>query len=99
MAITKASIFEEVQKKNGLSTGQSIEFVELLLETMKSTLDRGEKLKISGFGNFTPRDKKTRIGRNPKTGAPVEIAARRVVLFKASPVLKSQMNKVAGGEV
>ncbi len=90
--MTKANIVEEVYKKVGFSKSQAAEIVEAIFETMKKVLERGEKLKISGFGNFTPRDKKTRIGRNPKTGEAIEISARRVVTFKASPVLKSKMN-------
>ena len=93
MAITKADIVEEVYKQVGFSKGQASEIVETVFETMKQVLERGEKLKISGFGNFTPRDKKTRIGRNPKTGEAIEISARRVVTFKASPVLKKKMNE------
>ena len=92
MAMTKANIVEEVYKKVGFSKSQAAEIVETVFETMKQVLERGEKLKISGFGNFTPRDKKTRIGRNPKTGEAIEISARRVVTFKASPVLKEKMN-------
>ncbi len=92
MAMTKADIVEEVFKKLGFSKSQASEIVETVFETMKETLERGEKLKISGFGNFVPRDKKTRIGRNPKTGEAIEISARRVVTFKASPVLKARMN-------
>jgi integration host factor subunit alpha len=65
---------------------------------MKSTLERGEKLKISGFGNFTPRNKRARRGRNPKTGQEIEITARRVVTFKASPLLKAKMNQNMAGE-
>jgi integration host factor subunit alpha len=95
MAMTKANIVEEVYKKVGFSKSQAAEIVETVFETMKQVLERGEKLKISGFGNFTPRDKKTRIGRNPKTGEAIEISARRVVTFKASPVLKSKMNEHA----
>ncbi len=72
---------------------QASDIVETILETMKSTLERGEKLKISGFGNFTPRNKRTRVGRNPKTGESINITARRVVTFKASPVLKALMNR------
>ncbi|NMB74589.1 MAG: integration host factor subunit alpha [Myxococcales bacterium] len=90
--MTKADIVEEVFKKLGFSKSQASEIVETVFETMKETLERGEKLKISGFGNFVPRDKKTRIGRNPKTGEAIEISARRVVTFKASPVLKARMN-------
>jgi integration host factor subunit alpha len=93
MAMTKANIVEEVYKKVGFSKSQAAEIVETVFETMKQVLERGEKLKISGFGNFTPRDKKIRIGRNPKTGEAIEISARRVVTFKASPVLKSRMNE------
>ena len=95
MAMTKANIVEEVYKKVGFSKSQAAEIVETVFETMKQVLERGEKLKISGFGNFTPRDKKTRIGRNPKTGEAIEISARRVVTFKASPVLKAKMNENA----
>ncbi|RME25634.1 MAG: integration host factor subunit alpha [Deltaproteobacteria bacterium] len=91
--MTKADIVEEVYKRVGFSKGQASEIVETVFETMKQVLERGEKLKISGFGNFTPRDKKTRIGRNPKTGEAIEISARRVVTFKASPVLKKKMNE------
>lgn len=93
MAMTKADIVEEVVKKIGFPKSQAADIVETVFETMKETLERGEKLKISGFGNFTPRDKKTRMGRNPKTGEPMEISARRVVTFKASPVLKDKMNE------
>ena len=93
MAMTKANIVEEVYKKVGFSKSQAAEIVETVFETMKQVLERGEKLKISGFGNFTPRDKKTRIGRNPKTGEAIEISARRVVTFKASPVLKAKMTE------
>jgi integration host factor subunit alpha len=93
MAMTKANIVEEVYKKVGFSKSQAAEIVETVFETMKQTLEKGEKLKVSGFGNFTPRDKKTRIGRNPKTGEAIEISARRVVTFKASPVLKARMNE------
>ena len=92
MAMTKANIVEEVYKKVGFSKSQAAEIVETVFETMKQVLERGEKLKISGFGNFTPRDKKTRIGRNPKTGEAIEISARRVVTFKASDLLKSRVN-------
>ena len=94
MAMTKADIVEEVVKKIGFPKSQAADIVETVFETMKETLERGEKLKVSGFGNFTPRDKKTRMGRNPKTGEPMEISSRRVVTFKASPVLKDKMNEV-----
>lgn len=93
MAITKADLVEEVYKKVGFSKNQAAEIVETLFETMKQVLERGEKIKLSGFGNFSLRDKKTRLGRNPKTGEAIEISARRVVTFKASPVLKARINE------
>ena len=93
MAMTKANIVEEVYKKVGFSKSQAAEIVETVFETMKQVLERGEKLKISGFGNFTPRDKKTRIGRNPKTGEEIPITARRVVTFHASQKLKAMVEQ------
>ena len=92
MAMTKADLIDAVFKKIGGTRSQTVEAVETVFETIKQVLERGEKLKISGFGNFTPRDKKTRTGRNPKTGEAIKISARRVVTFKASPVLKAKMN-------
>jgi integration host factor subunit alpha len=93
MALTKADIVDAVVEKIGFARTQSFEIVELVFETMKKTLERGEQLKISGFGNFNVRDKRARLGRNPKTGEPMTIEARRVVTFKASPILKGKINK------
>jgi integration host factor subunit alpha len=59
---------------------------------MKDTLGKGEKIKVSGFGNFLVRDKRERVGRNPQTGREIKIAARRVLTFKPSQVLKSAIN-------
>ena len=61
----------------------------LVFDTMKETLEKGEKIKISGFGNFVVRQKRPRIGRNPQTGEEIEISARRVLTFRPSQVLKS----------
>ena len=97
MALTKADIVESVVSKIGFPRSQCYDIVELVFETLKLTLEKGEKVKISGFGNFTPRDKRSRLGRNPKTGQPMEITARRVVAFKASPVLKAKMNQGGPG--
>ena len=71
------------------------ELVELVFETMKETLGRGEKIKLSGFGNLVLRDKRDRRGRDPQTGEPIVITARRVVLFKESRVLKLALNPAA----
>ena len=92
MAITKADLVDAVFKEIGGTKGRVIDAVEMVFETMKKVLERGERLKISGFGSFNPRDKKTRTGRNPKTGQAIKISARRVVTFRASPVLKEKMN-------
>jgi integration host factor subunit alpha len=67
--------------------------VDLVFETMKETLGRGEKIKISGFGNFVLRDKRQRQGRNPQTGDPITITERRVLNFKASQLLKQALNE------
>ena len=66
--------------------------VDLVFEMMKETLGRGEKIKISGFGNFVLRDKRQRPGRNPQTGDPIKISERRVLTFKASQILKQALN-------
>ena len=70
--------------------------MELVFDTMKETLAKGEKIKISGFGNFVVRQKRPRIGRNPQTGEEIEISARRVMTFRPSQVLKSTLNKPEG---
>ena len=64
---------------------------------MKETLEKGEKIKISGFGNFVVRNKRPRVGRNPQTGETIEITARRVLTFRPSQVLKSVLNKGESG--
>jgi integration host factor subunit alpha len=89
--LTKADIVESVFQRVGFSKKESSELVELVFETMKKTLERGEKIKISGFGKFEVREKKPRRGRNPQTGTEIEISARRVLSFKPSQVLKSAL--------
>ena len=90
--MTKADIIESVYEKVGFSKKDSAEIVEMVFDTIKDTLEQGEKIKISGFGNFVVRDKKSRIGRNPQTGEEIEISARRVLTFKPSQVLKNALN-------
>lgn len=98
--MTKADIIESVYEKVGFSKKESAELVELVFDTLKETLERGDKVKISGFGNFQPRFKRSRPGRNPQSGQPIEITARRVVKFVPSQVLKADLNDgfVAEGE-
>ena len=76
----------------GFSKKESADIVDLVFEMMKETLGRGEKIKISGFGNFVLRDKRQRPGRNPQTGDPIKISERRVLTFKASQILKQALN-------
>ncbi len=91
MSLTKADIVERVFKEASFSKREASEVVELVFKVIKDTLSQGEKVKISGFGNFTIRDKATRIGRNPQTGESMEISARRVLTFKPSQVLKEDI--------
>jgi len=90
--MTKADIIEGVYEKVGFSKKESAEIVELVFDTVKETLERGDKIKISGFGNFQVRHKNARVGRNPQTGREIEISARRVLTFRPSQVLKSALN-------
>lgn len=90
--MTKADIVERVYQKLGFSKKEASELVELVFDSLKSTLQEGEKVKISGFGNFIVRDKKERIGRNPQTGDQIKISARRVLTFRPSQVLKAILN-------
>lgn len=91
MSLTKADIIERVYKEAGFSKKEAADLVDLVFKVIKDTLARGEKVKISGFGNFSIRDKATRIGRNPQTGEAMEISARRVLTFKPSQVLKEDV--------
>ncbi len=92
--MTKAEIIEQVHEQmRELTKREAADLVEMVFETMKKTLEEGEKLKISGFGNFVVRMKKERVGRNPKDGSEIKIAPRRVLTFKPSQVLKSAINQ------
>jgi integration host factor subunit alpha len=91
--MTKADIIENVYVEARLTKKEATEAVELVLETIKAKLEAGEKIKISGFGNFLVREKKSRVGRNPQTGEEIRISARRVLSFRPSQVLKSALNE------
>ena len=90
--MTKADIVEKVYQKIGFSKKEASELVELVFGTLKTVLIKGDKVKISGFGNFVVRGKKERIGRNPQTGQQIKISARRVLTFRPSQVLKAILN-------
>ena len=90
--ITRADLSESVFQEVGLSRNESSDLVETILAEVVEALARGESVKISSFGSFTVRDKGLRVGRNPKTGQEVPILPRRVLVFRASNVLKSLIN-------
>jgi integration host factor subunit alpha len=93
--ITRAHLAEAVYQEMGLSRNESAELVEAVLNEMSEALTRGETVKISSFGSFFVRLKGQRIGRNPKTGQEVPIKPRRVLVFRASHVLKNRVNGAA----
>ncbi len=95
--LTRAEITEAVYQEVGLSRNDSAQLVGSVLEQISSTLARGESVKISSFGTFSVRDKAQRIGRNPKTGEEVPILPRRVLVFRASHVLKDRINRLLSG--
>lgn len=90
--MTKADIIEKVYQKIGFSKKEASELVEMVFDQLKTVLCHGDKVKISGFGNFIVREKKERVGRNPQTGDQIKISARRVLTFRPSQVLKAILN-------
>lgn len=94
MALTKAEMAEYLSEKLDFSKKEAKEVVELFFEELRSSLEHGEQIKLSGFGNFDLRDKAERPGRNPKTGEDIPIAARRVVTFRAGQKLKARVEQI-----
>lgn len=90
--VTRAQLSDAVYQEVGLSRNESADLLELVLDEMVAALTRGESVKISSFGSFSIRSKGTRVGRNPKTGEEVPILPRRVLVFRASQLLKSKIN-------
>ncbi|WP_286232550.1 integration host factor subunit alpha [Thalassotalea sediminis] len=91
MALTKAEVAEHLFEKVGLSKRDAKDIVEMFFEEIRETLEAGEQVKLSGFGNFDLREKSERPGRNPKTGEDIPISARRVVTFRPGQKLKSRV--------
>jgi integration host factor subunit alpha len=91
--MTRNDIVEQVYRKVRLSKRESAELVDLALEIMMETLEKGEPVKISGFGNFVVRQKRARRGRNPQTGEDITITARKVLTFKPSALLKKAISR------
>lgn len=92
-SMTKAEIAELMSTIGGYSKKDANEMVEVLLEQIKKTLERGDKIKIAGFGNFEVKKKSDRRGRNPQTGEELTIQSWRVLAFKPSAVLKNAINE------
>jgi len=92
MALTKDKIINNVYESLGLSKSQARKVVEKVFDIMKSTLEQGDSLLVSGFGKFMVKDKRSRRGRNPQTKQDLQLRARKVVLFKTSGVLRKKMN-------
>jgi len=91
--VTRAHLSEAVYQEVGLSRNESADLVESILEQIAAALERGEAVKMSSFGSFSVRQKRSRLGRNPKTGEEVPISPRRVLIFRASQVLKARVNE------
>jgi integration host factor subunit alpha len=90
--MTKADMVEKIYEKVGFSKKESAELVEAVFDIIKGTLEKGEKIKIAGFGNFVVKEKADRRGRNPQTGEEITITARKILTFKPSQVLKATIN-------
>ena len=90
--LTKEKICEQMQVKLGFNAKEAKEYLELLLEQIKSELEDGKEVKVSGFGKWTVKDKRSRPGRNPHTGGKITISARHVVSFHPSDKLRSAIN-------
>ncbi|WP_311750718.1 integration host factor subunit alpha [Proteus columbae] len=98
MALTKAEMAENLFEKLGVSKRDAKDLVESFFEEVRRSLENGEQVKLSGFGNFDLRDKNQRPGRNPKTGEDIPITARRVVTFRPGQKLKSRVESAAPKE-
>ena len=92
MALTKHDIVEQIQNGLGFPKNQSLEVTETLLEIIKSTLESGDDVLVSGFGKFCVKEKAERKGRNPATGDELMLEPRRVVMFKCSAKLRDKVN-------
>src|SRR3970040_10261 len=96
MTLTKAELADLLFEKVGLNKREAKDMVEAFFEEIRGALERGESVKLSGFGNFQLRDKPQRPGRNPKTGEEIPISARRGVTFCASHKLKALVEQIHG---
>lgn len=93
--LTRAELFEDVHNELGLPRQECAALVERTLDLVVDALERGEMVKLSGFGVFQVRDKNARVGRNPKTGKPAAIDPRKVISFRASQIMKARVDSGA----
>ena len=93
MALTKTNIVDQIQEHIGYSRKKSSELVETLIEIIKTTIEEGEDVLVSGFGKFCVKEKNQRKGRNPATGDDMMLGQRKVVTFKCSSVLRDKINE------
>jgi integration host factor subunit alpha len=96
MSLTKADIADRLFDEVGLNKREAKEFVDAFFEEIRTALEGGENVKLSGFGNFQLRDKNQRPGRNPKTGEEIPISARRVVTFRPGQKLRARVEAYVG---
>jgi integration host factor subunit alpha len=92
MTLTKANIVDAIHNDLGFPKNRSAELIEILLEQIKSTLEKGEDVLIIGFGKFCVKNKKERRGRNPATGDDMMLSQRQVVTFRCSHLLREKIN-------
>ncbi len=90
--LTRADLAEAIVQKVGLPRNESAELVEMVLSEITTSLEHGDQVKLSSFGSFGIREKAQRMGRNPKTGEEVPITPRRVLVFRASNIMKKRIN-------
>jgi integration host factor subunit alpha len=96
MAVTKSDIADHLFNELGLNKREAKDLIESFCEEIRTALERGEEVKLSGFGNFDLTEKQERPGRNPKTGEEIPITARRIVTFRPSQKLKARVETYAG---
>lgn len=97
MALTKAEMAQRLFEDVGLNKREAKEFVDIFFDVIREALEKGENVKLSGFGNFDLRQKNQRPGRNPKTGEEIPISARTVVTFRPGQKLKERVEAYSGG--
>ena len=95
--VTRVDLYGAVYREVGISRSQSLAMVEFVLNEISASLEKGETVKLSSFGSFIVRQKRRRVGRNPKTGTQATIPPRRVIVFKPSAILKQRINGKRSG--